>query len=147
MTSMEDKMKRMMDIVEEKMPEDGRVCIHMILNDGHHDEYTAHTKIRHMKPVTYLGVSPEPKDMVEFIEILGLTPMKAREMVHAAFEEAKTKASTMGIQAPRLEANEWDCLWCMAMMVADYWITHNGDLKVAAMLAYQYLSDPDKKEG
>lgn len=30
------------------------------------------------------------------------------------------------------------------MMVADYWVTHNGDLKVAAKLAYQYLSDPDK---
>ena len=62
----------------------------------------------------------------------------------AAYEEAKPLASSKGFQAPRLEANEWDCLWCIAMMVADYWVTHNGDLKVAAMLAYQYLSDPDK---
>ena len=97
-----------------------------------------------MVPVTYLGITPEPHDMMEMVEALGLTPMKAREMVYAAYEEAKPLASSKGFQAPRLEANEWDCLWCIAMMVADYWVTHNGDLKVAAMLAYQYLSDPDK---
>ena len=144
MMDMNVKMNKMMDIVEEKMPEDGRVCIHMLLNDGHHDEYTAHCKIRKMVPVTYLGITPEPHYMMEMVEALGLTPMKAREMVYAAYEEAKPLASSKGFQAPRLEANEWDCLWCIAMMVADYWVTHNGDLKVAAMLAYQYLSDPDK---
>ena len=41
MMDMNVKMNKMMDIVEEKMPENGRVCIHMLLNDGHHDEYTA----------------------------------------------------------------------------------------------------------
>lgn len=89
MMDMNVKMNKMMDIVEEKMPEDGRVCIHMLLNDGHHDEYTAHCKIRKMVPVTYLGITPEPHDIMEMVEALGLTPMKAREMVYAAYEDAK----------------------------------------------------------
>lgn len=140
----EERMRKMMDVVEEYTPEEGRIKIHYLLNDGHDDEYSANAKISHMRPVAWIGATSTPKDMHEYISILGLTPALAKQMVYEALDTARSKASSIGASAPSLKANEWDCYWCMAMMIADYWVTHWGDLDVAAMLAYQYLSDPDR---
>ena len=139
-----DKMQKMMQIVEEQMPDEGRLCIHMILNDGHHDEWSANYKISKMVPVAWLGVEKDPSCMSEYLTMLGITPMVAKDMVYNSYEIAKTTASKHDFSAPKLNANEWDCYWCIAMCIADYWATHMGDIEVASMLAYQYLSDPDR---
>ena len=44
-----------------------------------------------------------------------------------------------------LDSNMWDCWWCVAMMLSDYWITVAGDPDMAYQMAYEYLSDPDRK--
>lgn len=63
----------------------------------------------------------------------------------AACERAKAKAREKGFSAPPVDkANKWDCYWCMAMILADYWYTVCGDLDTASMMAYEYLSDPDR---
>lgn len=140
----EEKMKKMMKVVEEQMPDEGRLCIHMLLNEGHHDEWSAKYKISKMYPVAWLGVDTTPTCMEEYLSLLGITPSRAKEMVYRAYEKARAKGNEIGITAPKLDANEWDCYWCLAMCISDYWITHWADLDVAAMIAYQYLSDPDR---
>ena len=141
---MKDKMQKMMEVVEKHTDEEGRVCVHKLLNDGHHDEYTATTMVHNMKPVAWIGTDKKPSGMEEYLSILGITPMFASDMVHGAYDKARKKGAEKGIDAPKLEANEWDCYLALAMCIADYWVTHWGDLDVASMLAYQYLSDPDK---
>ena len=139
-----EKMQKMMEVVEREMPDDGRLCIHMLLNDGHHDEWSARHKISKMVPVAYIGAKTTPRDMHEYLDMLGVTPSKATELVEAGYEKARRMGKELNISAPDINANQWDCYWCVAMMIADYWATHWGDLEVAGLLAYQYLSDPDK---
>ena len=77
--------------------------------------------------------------------MLGITPSKAYEMVYVHYETAKEVSAKYGISAPRLDSNMWDCWWCVAMMLSDYWITVAGDPDMAYQMAYEYLSDPDRK--
>lgn len=139
----EEKMNKLMKIVDEQMPDEGKLCVHMTLNDGHHDEWSSCHMISKMVPVAYIGAEG-CKDMEEYLEALGVTPKSAERLVKEAYEVARDKGSSMGITAPRLNSNMWDCYWALAMCISDYWVTHDGDLNVAAMLAYQYLSDPDR---
>ena len=139
-----EKMKRLMEVVEEYTCTEGRLKVHYILNDGHEDEWTANEKISCMRPVAWLGAETTPSNMGEYLSMLGLTPTVAKDMVYKAYDRAKSRASELSISAPKLTANCWDCYWCMAMCIADYWMTHWGSLDVASELAYQYLSDPDR---
>jgi len=82
--------------------------------------------------------------MSEWLDALALTPATALRHVQAAHEKASVKAHELGIAAPSLDANAYDCLWAMAMCLSDYWVSVGPDLEAAAMFAYQYLSDPDK---
>ena len=77
--------------------------------------------------------------------MLGITPSKAYEMVYAHYETSKEVSAKYGMSAPRLDSNMWDCWWCVAMMLSDYWITVAGDPDMAYQMAYEYLSDPDRK--
>ena len=65
--------------------------------------------------------------------------------VYAHYETSKEVSAKYGMSAPRLDSNMWDCWWCVAMMLSDYWITVAGDPDMAYQMAYEYLSDPDRK--
>ena len=139
-----EKMNKLMGLVEEYMCEEGRLKIHHVLNDGHEDEWSANELISRMRPVAWIGSTQIPADMHEYLAMLGVTPTVAKDMVYRAYEKAKPRAAELGVSAPKLTANCWDCYWCMAMCISDYWLTHWGELDIAAELAYQYLSDPDR---
>ena len=66
-------------------------------------------------------------------------------MVNETYEEARNMASELGITAPKPNANMWDFWWCIAMMLSYYWITVEGDVDKAYQMAYEYLSDPDRR--
>lgn len=121
-----------------------------ILNKGHMCEYSAKHRIMHMIPVAYIGADGNKmdgiKNMHEYMLAMGLSPDIAMRHVKAAYEKASAKAREKGFSAPIMDANEWDAFWAMAMMMADYWYTICGNAETAAMLAYQYLSDPDRKK-
>lgn len=140
----EERMQKMMEVVEKYTPEEGRIKIHFLLNDNHNDEYSANAQISRMVPVGYIGVSAKPHNMHEYLSMIGLTPDIALSVVNDAWNKAREIASKHGIEAPRMTANMWDCYWCIAMIMSDYWATVQGDIDVAAMLAYQYLTDPDR---
>lgn len=133
-----------MELVDEYTPCEGKLEIHRYMNDGHEDEWSANYLISKMLPVAWLGVDEEPSDMKEYLAMLGITPKTAKAMVEKAYNISREEGGRRNINAPKLDANEWDCYWCIAMMLADYWMTHMGDVEVASMLAYQYLSDPDR---
>lgn len=138
------ELDEIMPLIDKYTSCEGKLAIHHKLNGGHEDEWTSNHRISKMTPVVWLGADTIPHDMHEYLTILGVTPKKAMDMVYSVYDEAKGKASSYGISAPKLNANEWDCYWCISMMMADYWLTHKGDLEIAAELAYQYLSDPDR---
>ena len=137
-------INELMELVDEYTPCEGKLAIHRFMHDGHEDEWSANYLISKMMPVAWLGVDGEPSDMHEYLTMLGVTPKSAKAMVQCAYDKARLKGGEINVPAPKLDANEWDCYWALAMMIADYWITHWGDLEVASMLAYQYLSDPDR---
>ena len=70
---------------------------------------------------------------------------KIDDLRNETYEEARNMASELGITAPKPNANMWDCWWCIAMMLSDYWITVEGDVDKASQMAYEYLSDPDRR--
>lgn len=140
-----EKLQKIIGIMDEYACEEGRLLAHQIMAEGHEDEFTAYTKVSRMTPVAYIGVNQTPSSFMEYLAILGVTPQLAYTIIHEAYDRAKQIAEGKGFVAPGLDANVWDCYWCLCMMIADYWVTHDGDLDTAAMLAYQYLSDPDRK--
>lgn len=103
-----------------------------------------------MKAVAFIGADgsrmSNVSTMHEYLDAMGLSPEMAHKHVSAAHEKASSKAREKGFSAPSLDVNMWDCYWAMAMMMADYWYTVCGNAETAAMLAYQYLSDPDRKK-
>lgn len=127
--------------------EDLKMEISFIVNDGHMCEYSAKAKIHEMEAVAYLGKDGrklDAKSMEEYLSMIGVTPESSLSMVSKSHEEAKAKARGIGFSAPVLSANMWDCYWCLAMVLSDYWYTVCGDLETASMIAYEYLSDPDR---
>lgn len=124
-----------------------KMRIAMIFHDGHLCRYTAEHKIKEMEAVAYIGPDGktiEADSMHEYLSELGITPEVAHKKIRASYEKARMKAREKGFSAPELDVNEWDCYWCMAMVLADYWYTVFGDLDKASMIAYEYLSDPDR---
>ena len=119
------------------------------LLDGHLCEMTAMCRVKAMEPVAlfddglYHARTNFP--MVEYMEKKGISPQNAYNLVVSAYENACKKAASIGISAPKLPAktNQWDCYYVVAMMFADYWMTVGDDTEKAAMMAYEYLSDPD----
>ena len=140
----EEKLNAIMKIAEEHVDNDVLLRMKMTINCHHHDEWTAKYCISKMVPVCYVGAVTKPKSMMEWLDMLGVTPHKAYEMVYAHYDDAVDVSSKYGISAPRLESNMWDCWWCVAMMLSDYWITVSGDPDMAYQMAYEYLSDPDR---
>lgn len=125
-----------------------KMKIAMIFHDGHLCRYTAEHKIKEMEPVAYIGADGHVingiKGMMEYLSMMGITPESAHRHVKSAYEKARMKAREKGFSAPELDVNEWDCYWCIAMVLADYWYTVCGSLETASMIAYEYLSDPDR---
>lgn len=141
----EEKLEIILKIAEDNVEDDLLMCMKMAINDGHHDEWTSRYAVSEMVPVCYVGMNPKPKSMCEWMDMLGITPSKAYEMVYAHYETSKEVSAKYGMSAPRLDSNMWDCWWCVAMMLSDYWITVAGDPDMAYQMAYEYLSDPDRK--
>ena len=141
----EEKLEIILKIAEDNVEDDVLMCMKMAINDGHHDEWTSRYAVSEMVPVCYVGMNPKPKSMCEWMDMLGITPKKAYDMVNDTYEEARNMASELGITAPKPNANMWDCWWCIAMMLSDYWITVEGDVDKASQMAYEYLSDPDRR--
>lgn len=140
----EENLRKMMEVVEQYTPEEGRIKIHFIMNGNHNDEYTANAQIAHMVPPGYIGTETKPHNMHEYLSMVGLTPDIAFSIVNEAWTKAKEIASRHGFEAPHLTANIWDCYLCITRMLSDYWATASGDLDVAALLAYQYLTGKDR---
>ena len=124
--------------------------IAIILGKGHYCEYTANHKIKEMKAVAFIAPDGTKmsniNSMHEYLEAMGITPDSAHKHVAAAHEKASLKAREKGFAAPMLDVNMWDCYWCIAMILSDYWYSVWGDKEKAAMMAYEYLSDPDRKK-
>ena len=119
------------------------------LHDGHLCEHTAHYRIKHMEAVAYIGTDGNimhgVNSMHEYLTELGITPEIAHKHISAAYEKARAKAREKGFSAPQMgNVNAWDCYWCIAMILSDYWYTVCGNVEDAAMMAYEYLSDPDR---
>lgn len=120
------------------------------LMDGHLCELTAMNKVKAMEPVAlykdglYHAKTQFP--LVEYMDNIGINPQKAYELVVKAYENARKKASNIGINAPLIptKTNKWDCYYTIAMIFSDYWITVEGDIDKAATMAYEMISDPDK---
>lgn len=119
-----------------------------ILHKGHMCEYTATHKIKAMIPVACIGPDGNRmdgvKNMHDYLAAMGITPEIAHKHIKAAHERASMRAREKGFSAPSLDVNEWDCYWCIAMVMSDYWYTIGGNVEIASMLAYEYLSDPDR---
>lgn len=143
--NIDNKLERIVEIVKESADDCTMLQIKMVLNDGHHDEWTSRYLVSGMEPVCYVGMVKKPSSMCEWMDMLGITPKKAYDMVNETYEEARNMASELGITAPKPNANMWDCWWCIAMMLSDYWITVEGDVDKASQMAYEYLSDPDRR--
>ncbi len=120
------------------------------LMDGHLCELTAMNKVKAMEPVAlFKDGLYHPKTqfpMVEYMEEIGISPAKALELVHKAYENARKTASAIGINAPLIpdKTNKWDCYYTLSMVFSDYWMTVNGEIDKASCMAYEIISDPDK---
>lgn len=121
------------------------------LLDGHLCELTAMCRMKAMEPVAlfkdgglYHPTTSFP--MVEYMECMGISPQNAHNMVLNAYDNARKKASMMGISTPQLptKTNQWDCYYTVAMVFADYWMTVGDDTEKASIMAYEILSDPDR---
>lgn len=118
-----------------------------IVNGGHMCEFSAWHRIRRMEAVAYIGKEGkriEASSMEDYLSEMGVTADSSHRLVLSAYERAKASARELGFTAPDLDANRYDCLWAVAMVLSDYWHTVCGDLEKAAMIAYEYLSDPDR---
>lgn len=149
----EEVSEKISEIMERHVGDNERMKyeIAMALHNGHLCEHTAKYRIHQMQPVAYIGPDGHMMhgiaSMPEYLAAMGITPEIAHRHVMAAYERAKAKAREWGFSAPPMhEANQWDCYWCMAMVLADYWYTLCGSLEDAAMMAYEYLSDPDREK-
>ena len=146
-----DKINSILEKIDECGDEMLKMEISEIMLDGHLCEESAVHKIGEMEPVVLMKdgsrwSSQDKHIMCAYMNAIGIGPLKAHEHVLRAYEVAKQKGSTMGIQAPHLsdKLTVWDCWWCMAMIFSDYWVTTDSNPEKVAMMAYEYLSDPDK---
>lgn len=116
-----------------------------IVNKGHFCKHTARLAIEKMKPTLLLHDSNAfYGSMLEYLETVSLDEKTCSEMVYKAYRTAKEKGMEYNYEAPQLEElNEYDVYTAFAMVLADYWATVYGDFEKAAMLTYQWLSDPD----
>lgn len=115
------------------------------LNNCHFDADTASWVLGRMKPVVLMeNGAPVHKDMASYMEDMGATPAAVMAHVKRAYETAKAKGRTMGVEAPAIPAhyNQYDAYVAAAMYFADYWMME-PDMEKAAMFTYLYLSDPD----
>lgn len=118
-----------------------------IVNNGHMCEFSAWHRIKRMEAVAYIGKEGkriEASSMEDYLSEMGVTADSSHRLVLSAYERAKASARELGFTAPDLDANRYDCLWAVAMVLSDYWHTVCGDLEKASMIAYEYLSDPDR---
>lgn len=55
--------------------------------------------------------------------------------------------NTLSFEAPAIpqDTTIWDAYYAMAMVISDYWFSINGDMDKAAMMAYEVVSDIDRK--
>lgn len=147
-----DKISKILSILDDKADKDLWMEVAETAMDGHLCEGTALNKVEKMKPVILFSdidarwECKEEFPMTQYMETIGLTAPRCHEMVLKAYEIAKDKASGFGVNAPNLPSGitPWDCYWSMAMMNADYWYTLLGNQEKASMMAYEYLSNPDK---
>ena len=142
---------KFIDLLDEHIPDNDCLKIELdkIINNGHYSEYTSKLSIEKMIPVAYIGLEGQviyAENMCDYLAKLGITPEHAHSLVLEEYEKAKSAAAIKGFTAPILNCNKYDAFHSMAMILADYWYTVNGDLSKAAMIAYEYLSDPDKKK-
>lgn len=150
-TMTDEISERISEIMERHAGEDEHMKyeIAIALHNGHLCEHTAKYRIHEMQAVAYIGhdgtVMHGINSMHEYLSAMGITPESAHKHITAAYEKARTKAREKGFTAPQLgNVNMWDCYWCIAMILSDYWYTVCGNVEDAAMMAYEYLSDPDR---
>lgn len=147
-----DKLRKLLECIDECGDEMLRIEVSEIMLDGHLSEESAMHKIKMMEPVVLMvdgkkWTSHKEHPMCDYLDTIGIKDTKALEHVQRAYEKARQHGSEIGINAPPLpdKLTAWDCLWCMAMIFADYWISVGEDIDKASMMAYEYLSDPDKQ--
>ena len=146
-----EKFSKILECIDECGDEMLRMDISEIMLDGHLSEESAMHKIKKMEPVVLMAdgkrwTSHTDYPMCDYLDAIGITHTKAHEHVLRAYEKARQHGSEIGVNAPPLpdKLTAWDCLWCMAMIFADYWVSTEFNPDKVAMMAYEYLSDPDK---
>ena len=136
------------DYIMPRLSEEERNEVMIRLMDGHLCRETAMHKVENMKPVILIGPDGSPwtaGNVNDYLATLGMTPEKIVADIKMAESVARQKASELGISLKSIDTcTMWDMYWCFAMMVSDYWYSVNGSMDEAAMLAYEYLSDPDR---
>lgn len=117
-----------------------------VLMDGHLCEATATNRVKSMSPVALfkdgLYHSRSAFPMIDYMEDIGINPENAMSMVLNAYSNARKSLETMGIIAPSLPSNtnKWDCYHAIATAFSDNWLTVQGDIYKASILAYEALS-------
>lgn len=84
--NLDNKLERIVEIVKESTDDCTMLQIKMVLNDGHHDEWTSRYLVSEMEPVCYVGMVKKPSSMCEWMDMLGITPKKAYDMVNETYE-------------------------------------------------------------
>ncbi len=140
---------RILDAIGERAGDNEGLLLEVadIVNNGHMCEFSAWRRIGRMRAVAYIGKDGkriEADGMEDYLSGMGISADSANRLVLSAYERAKASARELGFSAPELDANRYDCLWAVAMVLSDYWHTVCGNLEKAAMIAYEYLSDPDR---
>ena len=110
-----------------------------LFNDWHFNKDISKHIIEKMVP----AVGNE--SICNVLKMNGIDCYRAKDMVHEAYALAVNKASDHGWKAPKIpeKYNEWDYYTVFAMIISDHWMTIDGDMGKAAILAYEFMSDPD----
>lgn len=157
LTEFVDKMDRTkaMELLEylEETDDELRLKVAELLMDGHLCELTATRRIESMKAPVLMSApdtrwaTEEEYPMLDYMKAMNLSATDCYQKVENAYAKAREKANTLSFEAPAIpqDTTIWDAYYAMAMVISDYWFSINGDMDKAAMMAYEVVSDIDRK--
>lgn len=156
LTEFVDKMDRTkaMELLEylEETDDELRLKVAELLMDGHLCELTATRRIERMKAPVLMSApdmrwaTEEEYPMLDYMKAMNLSARDCYNKIEEAYTRAQGKASALSVTAPPIPeaVNIWDAFYAMAMVISDYWMTINGDMDRASMMAYEVVSDIDR---
>lgn len=156
MDSPDEKTMKVLDMTDEMLcrlskdrqeeMDDFLVRLSGVLEGGHFSLATAEWAMERMQPTLLIHNGERYRGtLLGFMADKGLNAAMCRRMVDEAYRKAYDEGLKYGYSAPPIRdcINEYDAYAAFAMVLADYWMDVCGDMDEAAMLTYQWLSDPD----